>query len=330
VDAESTPDLSALLAACGATVEFARTGQRIILATTSYVGTTRDLLINPLAARGLHAGSDIYVGFSPERIDPGTAHTQAATPRVLGAATDACFEALAPLVAALSASVHRVDSPEMAEFSKLYENIYRAVNVALANEMADIARSLGLSPMDALAAAATKPFGFAPFTPGPGVGGHCIPCDPHYLLWQLHPGSIAAPLIEQAMAAIAARPAAVVARAVELLESHGTPLAKARILLAGVAYKPGVADTRASPALEIMAALEAMGAHVAYFDPRVPACRAADGAVRHSEASLAPASFELAIAHTAQPEIDLAALTAAPLVLDATYRVPAAPNVFQL
>ena len=183
VHEDHSPDLRALRAACETAVRHARAGQTLILTSTSYVGTTADLLAGPLAERGLTVGEDIHVAFSPERIDPGNVtHTQEDTPRVVGGATAACTEAAAEVLGRLTRRVHRVTSMEAAELTKLYENTFRAVNIAFAYEMADAAAHYGLDPIEVTEAAATKPYGFMPFYPGAGVGGHCIPCDPHYLL----------------------------------------------------------------------------------------------------------------------------------------------------
>ena len=222
VDTNQTPDLAALRAACAAVVQYAVPGQMIILTSTSYVGTTRDLLTEPLLQRGLTAGTDINVAFSPERIDPGNAdHLQSETPRVVGGATEACTSRAAEVIGRLTDSVYLVSSPDAAEATKLYENIFRAVSLALANEFADACGTLGLDPIEVTLAAGTKPYGFLGVFPGPGVGGHCIPCDPHYLLWQLNARDHASPLIEQAMKSIQLRPERVVERAAEVLTAAG-------------------------------------------------------------------------------------------------------------
>ncbi len=244
-----TPDLRALRGACETAVSHARAGQTLILTSTSYVGTTADLLARPLAERGLIAGRDVHVAFSPERIDPGNVtHTQEDTPRVVGGATPACTERAAEVLGRLTNRVHRVTSMEAAELTKLYENTFRAVNIAFAYEIADAAAHYGVDPIEVTEAAATKPYGFMAFYPGAGVGGHCIPCDPHYLLEPLREAGHGAPLIRQAMGAIADRPSRVARRAAELL---GDPRGK-RVLMVGVAYKSGVQDVRESPSIEIL------------------------------------------------------------------------------
>lgn len=208
VDAHRRPDLGPLSGACAAVVSHAVPGQLLVLTSTSHVGTTRELLVEPLAARGLHVEDDVLVAFSPERIDPGNEHcTPEHTPRLVGGAGARSARAAAELLAPTASRIHVVDRPETAEMAKLWENTYRAVNIALANELADASLALGLEPQRVIEAAATKPYGFMPFYPGPGVGGHCIPCDPHYLLSQLRAARQEAPLVTAAMAANAERPA---------------------------------------------------------------------------------------------------------------------------
>ncbi len=321
VDSQQSPDLSALRAACAAVVRHTRPGQVIILTSTSYVGTTRDLLTEPLAARGLVAGADVYVAFSPERIDPGNPdHVQRETPRVVGGATPACTSRAAELIGRLTDSVYLVSSTDAAEATKLYENIFRAVSLALANEFADACGALSLDPIEVTLAASTKPYGFLGAFPGPGVGGHCIPCDPHYLLWQLTGAGQPAPLIEQAMTSIARRPERVVRRAAEVLAADGRPLAGSRVIVIGASYKPGVRDLRESPALAIMAGLRREGAVVGYYDPLLPVLRLPGGPRLASEAAPDGADWDLAVAHTLHPRTDYSWAYRCPRVLDGTYQ----------
>jgi nucleotide sugar dehydrogenase len=322
VDAHRAPDLTALRRACEAVCRHARRGQTIVLTSTSYVGTTRDLLIGPLTEAGFQIGSDICVAFSPERIDPAnTTHPQESVPRVLGADNKLCADKARVVVDAIAPSVHIVSSPEAAEMTKLYENVFRAVNVSLANELAEAARVLGLSPTEVIDAAATKPYGFMPFRPGPGVGGHCIPCDPHYLLWQMRPHDQPLPLVERAMASIAARPQRVVERAAELLsQSSGKGLRGARVLLLGVAYKPGVADVRESPALKVIELLREREALVEYHDPLVPVLENG-GETMITVPDPRVRAYDLVIAHTLHPGADYDFLDPAVPVLDCTYRL---------
>jgi nucleotide sugar dehydrogenase len=323
IDAHHVPDLAALRGCCEAVTRHARRGQTIILTSTSYVGTTNDLLVAPLTARGLEVGRDVCVAFSPERIDPANvAFPQELVPRVLGASSPSCAEKAAAIVAAVAPTVHIVSSPEAAEMTKLYENVFRAVNISLANEMSEAAQALGLSAAEVIDAAATKPFGFMAFQPGPGVGGHCIPCDPHYLLWQMRPRHQPMPLLERAMAGIAQRPRQVAERAGELLSRQcGRGLAGARVLIVGVAYKPAVADVRESPALTLIDILGERGAEVAYHDPLVPVIeRDGEALIAVAEPSLD--AYDLVIAHTIHPDCDYSFLAGAPALLDCTYRLP--------
>jgi nucleotide sugar dehydrogenase len=323
IDAHHVPDLGALRSACETVCRYAKRGQTIILTSTSYVGTTRDLLISPLRERGFAIGRDICIACSPERIDPAnSAYPQEVVPRVVGATSPRCARSASAIVAAVAPAVHVVSSPEAAEMTKLYENVFRAVNVALANEMAEAAQVLQLSAAEIVDAAATKPYGFMPFQPGPGVGGHCIPCDPHYLLWQLRAQHQSMPLVERAMAGIAERPTRVAQRAGEVLSREsGRGLCGARVLLLGVAYKPGVADVRESSALALIELLQHRGARVEYHDPLVPVIERA-GETLISVAKPDASLYDLVIAHTLQPGVDYSFLDGAWPVLDCTYRLP--------
>ncbi|MGQ0717202.1 MAG: nucleotide sugar dehydrogenase [Pseudonocardiales bacterium] len=321
VDSLHIPNLTALQQACQTVVEHAHPGQTIILTSTSFAGTTRLLLVEPLQQRGLTVGKDVYVAFSPERIDPGNPdHIQRETPRVVGGATAECGDRAARVIGQLTDSVYLVTSPEAAELTKLYENIFRAVTLALANEFADVCETLGLDPIEVTLAAATKPYGFLGTFPGPGVGGHCIPCDPHYLLWQLRGRNRPTPLIEQAMQSIHARPARVVERAAEVLAADGRSLAGARVIVIGVSYKAGVCDVRESPALPIIDGLAERGADVQYCDPLVPATRTPRGQRMCSVAAPNGADWDLAIIHVLHPAADNGWIEDCPRILDATYQ----------
>lgn len=320
IDEDRRPDLTILQQACETVVRHAQHGQTIVLTSTTSVGSTNELLVEPLAKRGLRAGREVHVAFSPERIDPGnTVHEQGDVPRVVGGVTPACAQSAATILAPIAARVHVVSSAEAAELTKLYENTFRAVNIALANEVADACSHLGLDPIEVTNAAATKPYGYMPFFPGPGVGGHCIPCDPHYLAAPLRRDGKPMPLVEQAMRGIAERPHQVVDRAAALLARHGVAIADARVLLVGAAYKPGVEDVRESPSLDILMALRARGARVDYHDPLVAALELPDGLAMLSRVNPRPEDYELALIACMQPG-DHDWLDAFPLVLDATYR----------
>ena len=324
VTSDNVPDLAMLRSACATAVSCARPGQTLILTSTTYVGTTSELLSQPLERRGLRVGTDVFVAFSPERIDPGVAeHHQRVTPRVVGGTSERCSAAAVRVLSQVTDSVHQVSSPEAAEASKLYENIQRAMVLALANEFADACRVLDLDPMEVTAAAATKPYSFLAVRPGPGVGGHCIPVDPHYLLWQLRQHDHQSPLIAQAMKQIDARPGQVVSRARELL---GGQLAGRKIIIAGVAYKPGVQDLRQSPAIPLIGQLAAAGAEVSYHDPLIPAMRLPGRADLATTPDPRGDDYDLVIVHTLHPHGHYGWVTSCEHVLDATYQFSGGPN----
>jgi nucleotide sugar dehydrogenase len=322
-DEELQPDLRILRRACATVVDHARDGQTIVLTSTSYVGTTRDLLVRPLEERGFAVGTDVHVAFSPERIDPGnTTHTQEQVPRVLGGATEACTEAAAKVFEKIADHVHRVSSPEAAELTKLYENTFRAVNIAFAYEMAEVSRACGLNPTEIVQAAATKPYGFMAFHPGAGVGGHCIPCDPHYLLASLPALQVEAPFVRHGMQQIADRPRQVARRVRQILvEAHGGAPG-ARVLVVGASYKPDVQDVRESPALEIISELRHGGVRCDYHDPLVPSIDLPDGLTMLSVAQPDPAEYALVVLVTCHSGFDYAWMDECDRVLDCTYRTP--------
>ncbi|MBY0176537.1 nucleotide sugar dehydrogenase [Curtobacterium herbarum] len=320
VDEYLVPDLAILRGAAATVVEHAVPGQLLMLTSTTYVGCTDDLLVQPLTERGLLPGRDVFVAFSPERIDPGNASVaHEDVPRVLGAATPECAE-IADEMLGRYARVHRVPSLAAAEMTKLLENTFRAVNIALANEFSDICRTMGIDVADVVDAAATKPYGFMAFMPGPGVGGHCIPCDPHYLLWQLKADRQAAPMITQAMTEIAARPGRVVDRTREVLSDAGRGLRGARVLVVGIAYKRDVADLRESPALEILEGLIAAGAEVGFADHRFDSVRLNDGTVLDDVVDETAFAADVVLLHTRHTDADLSWITGEQLVIDTTYR----------
>lgn len=321
VTGELTPDLNALSAACASAVGHAVAGQVLILTSTTFVGCTEQLLAEPLRLRGLMPGRDIFVAFSPERIDPGNPrHAHEDVPRVVGGATERCTTAASKVLARYNRNLHQVSGTATAEMGKLLENTFRAVNIALANEFANASRALGIDVLEVIEAAATKPYGFMPFYPGPGAGGHCIPCDPHYLLWQLRKERISMPVVENAMSGIAQRPGQVVARVRDILSDHGMGVRGARILVFGVTYKADVADLRESPALEIIQRLKAGGAEVSYYDRLVPQLHL-DGTTMNSVDPL-DVHADLVLVHTPQRGVQLPYLNADQLVVDTTYRLP--------
>ena len=319
IDEHQSPDLRALRGACATVVDHAVTGQTIVLTSTTYVGCTRELLVKPLEERGLVVGENVFVAFAPERIDPGVeAHAPDATPRVLGGVTRRCAAQAQDLLCHTASALHTVSSPEAAEMTKLVENTFRAVNIALANEFAEMAAELEVDVIEVINAAATKPYGYMAFYPGPGVGGHCIPCDPHYLLWQLRARRVDAPVTRTAMTAIALRPRAVVAQARALLAENGCATAGSRILVVGVTYKPDVADVRESPALEIIEELIAAGARVSFTDPMVDVLATAGAGMLPSHPDPEAEHWDLVLIHTRHT--DAGAPPSAPVVLDTTYQ----------
>ena len=321
---DNTPDLTLLRSACASVVQYARRGQTIILTSTTYVGTTTELLVRPLAALGLRAGTDVFVAFSPERIDPGRPeHPHRATPRVVGGTTARCTAEAVRVLSEVCVAVHPLSSPEAAEMTKLYENIQRATVLALANEMADACRFLGLDAAEVTNGAATKPYAFMPVLPGPGVGGHCLPCDPHYLLQQLHRLGHRSPLIEQAMKSIDRRPGQVMIRAREIL---GADLSGVKVIVAGVAYKPGVRDLRQSPAIPLIELLTAAGAAVTYYDPLIASVRLSEGRVMTGTGDPHGEDYDLVIVHTLHPDEDFDWANDCPLVLDASYQFSGAAS----
>ncbi len=327
VDEQYVPDLGALRGACASVVAHARPGQTVILTSTTYAGTTRELLAEPLRRRGLRVGTDVFVAFCPERIDPGNLdHLQRETPRVVGGITPACTERAAVIIGQLTDEVYLLSSPEAAEATKLYENIFRAVSLALANEFADACGALNLDPVEVTLAAGTKPYGFLGALPGPGVGGHCIPCDPHYLLWQLSKQGRQSPLIEQTMKLISMRPSRVAERAAEVLAADSRTLTGAAVIVVGASYKPGVQDLRESPAVGLIARLLDAGAAVDYYDPLIPHLRLPDGRVAHSHDAPGEGGWDLAIVHTIHPGVDYSWVSDCPRVLDATYQFDDAPH----
>jgi UDP-N-acetyl-D-glucosamine dehydrogenase len=327
VDQHLGPLLDPLRAACSDVAARCRPGQLLVLTSTTYVGTTRDLLVEPLSSRGLDVGADVFVAFAPERIDPGNASFPPSTvPRVVGGVTEECTRRAAELTSAIS-PVHVVSSPETAELTKLYENAFRAVNISLANELSEICDTLEVPVTDVIDAAATKPYGFMRFKPGPGVGGHCIPVDPHYLLWQLRAHRRRAPMIEAAMAAVAERPVRVAEQIVKHLSDDGVAVRGAKILVVGAAYKPGVADVRSSPAIDIMDLLRQRGAEVSCYDPLVAAVTLGDGSLLMTDSvPPAPEDYDLAVVHVRHPGVGYSWLDRAPRLADFTYSSPRAAS----
>jgi UDP-N-acetyl-D-glucosamine dehydrogenase len=276
------PDVSYVVAAATAVAAVLRPGQLVILESTTYPGTTREVVLPLLEASGLEVGRDFFLCFSPERVDPGNKVWQVHnTPKVIGGITAACAHAGAAAYGDVLETIVPVTTTEAAELTKLLENTFRAINIALVNEMAQVADRLDVDIWEVIEAAATKPFGFMKFTPGPGIGGHCIPLDPHYLSWKMKTLNYRTRLIEVASEINAEMPQYVVDKVREALNEHRKPVLDSRILVLGVSYKRDVGDVRESPAIDIMARLEEQGAEVRYHDPHVPEVRE-NGTVRVS------------------------------------------------
>ncbi|MBV9021091.1 MAG: nucleotide sugar dehydrogenase [Ktedonobacteraceae bacterium] len=271
------PDISAVLSAVDAILTYLHQGQLIVLESTTYPGTTDELILPRLSQTGLTVGEDFFLAFSPERIDPGNKYyTLSNTPKIVAGVTAQCLEVVTALYKTVVDSVVPVSSTRVAELVKLQENTFRAVNIGMVNELAIIAHLLGVDVWEVISAAATKPFGFMPFYPGPGLGGHCIPIDPHYLAWKLRTLNYKTRFIEVASEINGQMPRYVVERVVSAMNEVGKCLNGSRILILGVSYKRDVADLRESPALDIIELLQERKVHIEYADPYIPKLRLAE------------------------------------------------------
>lgn len=268
------PDMSYVVSASDTVAAHAHPGMLIVLESTTYPGTTRELLQPRLEAKGLTVGADVFLAFSPERVDPGNPvyHTKN-TPKVVGGVTAACTEVATAFYRSTIDTVVPVSSPEAAELVKLLENTFRSVNIGLVNEMAIVCDRLGVDIWEVIDAAATKPFGFMKFTPGPGIGGHCIPLDPHYLAWKMRALNYKTRFIDLASEVNSAMPDFVVEKVAWALNDDGKAVKGAKVLVLGVAYKKDIDDIRESPALDVIRRLETRGAAVTYHDPHIPSFR---------------------------------------------------------
>lgn len=279
------PDISFILAAASSVAAGLRRGQLVVLESTTYPGTTREVVLGELARSGLVAGEDFFLCFSPERVDPGNqVWTTRNTPKVIGGVTSRCTAAGAAFYSRFIDRMVPVSSAEVAELSKILENTFRAVNIGLVNETALIADRLGVDIWEVVEAAATKPFGFMRFLPGPGLGGHCIPVDPHYLSWKMRTLDFRTRFIELASEINASMPRFVVDQVRDALNDEGRAVRESTIVILGVAYKRDIGDVRESPALYIIELLEAAGARVLYHDPHVPSLNDERTGVRESAA----------------------------------------------
>jgi UDP-N-acetyl-D-glucosamine dehydrogenase len=312
------PDLSILISATGQIAPRLRPGHLVVLESTTYPGTTREQVLPLLeSGSGLTAGKDFHLAFSPERVDPGREDwTTQNVPKVVGGIDDASSDAAAALYGSAIENVHRVSSPEAAELTKLLENIFRSVNIALVNELAQLCDRMDIDVWEVIEAAATKPFGFMSFQPGPGLGGHCIPIDPFYLTWKAREFGFYTEFIELAGKVNESMPyycRSVVSQA--LNHTLQLSLKGSRILMLGVAYKPDISDTRESPALKLIALLQAAGADVAYHDPHVPSFD--EHGIALSSVPLEPTEYDCVVVVTNHSGIDYEQLVEdAALVVD--------------
>jgi UDP-N-acetyl-D-glucosamine dehydrogenase len=304
--ANREPDLGPLLGATRALAEVAEPGQLIVLESTTYPGTTREQVQPLLEARGLKVGEDVNLAFSPERVDPGrTDFTLRNTPKIVGGITPHCTDRAVALYETVCDNVVPVSGPEPAEMAKLLENIFRSVNIALVNELAILADRMGIDIWEVIDAAATKPYGFMRFDPGPGMGGHCLPVDPFYLTWRAREFHMSTEFIELAGKVNEQMPYYCVERIERALNDVEKPVKRSRIAILGVSYKGGVGDIRESPALRIMELLADRGAVLSYHDPFVPALPELG---LQSSGLETVTSADAVVLVTAHPQVDHSAL----------------------
>jgi UDP-N-acetyl-D-glucosamine dehydrogenase len=297
------PDLGPLVDSVQDLAEVLQPNQLVVLESTTYPGTTRERVAPLLEESGLAAGRDFHLAFSPERVDPGrTDFTLRNTPKVLGGLTEACVVRAEEVYGMVCENLVRVSSPEAAELTKLLENIFRSVNIALVNELAMLTDRMGIDIWEVVDAASTKPYGFMPFSPGPGMGGHCLPVDPFYLSWRAREFDMSTEFIELAGKVNQQMPYHCVDKAQRALNQVGLSVKGARVAVLGVSYKPGVGDIRESPALKIISLLAEMGADVCYHDPHVPTLTEFDLASRPLDEAIDDADLVLIV--TAHPSVD--------------------------
>jgi UDP-N-acetyl-D-glucosamine dehydrogenase len=310
------PDLGPLLAAAQALAGVVRRDQLIVLESTTFPGTTREHMVPLLEESGLRAGEDFALAFSPERVDPGrTDYTMRTTPKVVGGLTPACTDRAVAVYSRVCDEIVPVSTPEVAELSKLLENIFRSVNIALVNELAILADRMDIDIWEVIDAASTKPYGFTRFEPGPGMGGHCLPVDPFYLAWKAREYDLSTEFIELAGKVNQYMPYFCMDKIERALNDAHKPVRDARVLLLGVSYKAGVGDIRESPALKIIHLLRKHGADVSYHDPHVP--ELAEHELRSRGLDDALEGIDLAVIVTAHPGVDHGLVVErAPAVLD--------------
>jgi UDP-N-acetyl-D-glucosamine dehydrogenase len=310
------PDLGPLVDCMSRLAGVLKEGQLVVLESTTYPGTTRERVAPLLEESGMVAGSDFHLAFSPERVDPGrTDFTMRSTPKVLGGLTGACADRAQQLYELVCDEVVRVSSPEAAELTKLLENIFRSVNIALVNELAMLTDRMGIDVWEVVEAAATKPYGFMRFEPGPGMGGHCLPVDPFYLSWRAREFDMSTEFIELAGKVNQQMPYHCVAKLQRALNDAGRAVSGTRISVFGVSYKSGVGDVRESPALKILELLQELGAILCYHDAHVPTLPQFGLANEPVERALA--DCDLALILTAHPDVDYERVArAAPITVD--------------
>jgi UDP-N-acetyl-D-glucosamine dehydrogenase len=322
------PDLGPLIASGTALAGVLQEGQLVVLESTTYPGTTRERFAPLLEESGLAAGRDFHLAFSPERIDPGrTDFTLRNTPKIVGALTDECLRRAVELYELVCDEVVPVSGPEEAELTKLLENVFRSVNIALVNELAILCDRMGIDVWEVVDAAASKPYGFMSFKPGPGMGGHCLPVDPFYLAWRAREFDMQTEFIELAGEVNQRMPYFCVERIGRALNEQAKPVKGSRVSIVGVSYKPGVGDLRESPALRIMRLLREQGAELGYYDDYVP--QLPDLGLQ----SEWPEDADCVVIVTAHPDLDVERLVReAPLVVDfrGVTRGIEAPNLVRL
>ncbi|MGA9596199.1 MAG: nucleotide sugar dehydrogenase [Acidimicrobiia bacterium] len=311
------PDLSYIKSAADTVEGVVKPGMLVSLESTTYPGTTDDIIVPAVTSRGLVPDEDVYVAFSPERVSPGAEMKTGDIPKVVGGISPISTEVAAAAYSRVVASVHPVSSARAAEMAKLLENTYRAVNIGLINEMAQLAHELDISIWEVVDAAATKPFGFHAFYPGPGVGGHCIPLDPQFLAWRAKEANFATRFIDLAEQVNTKMPEYTATRVADLLNRHGKPVFGTRILGVGIAYKPDVADDRESASIEVLRELQRRGAEIGVLDPIVGAERIESHGFTAVAEDAPLDGFAIAVLLTDHSTLDLERIAAeVPLVLD--------------
>lgn len=312
------PDLSYIEAAAATIERVARAGQLVVLESTTYPGTTEDILVPALERAGLVLDRDVFLAFSPERVSPGDGYKTGTIPKVVGGQTRLSGEVAAEAYRRIVPDVHVVSSAQVAEMAKLLENTYRAVNIGLVNEMAQLAHELGIDIWEVIDAAATKPFGYQPFYPGPGVGGHCIPLDPQYLAWRAREANFPTRFIDAAEQVNSHMPAYNASRIADMLNLAGKPLMGSEILAVGIAYKRDIADHRESASLQVISELSGRGAEVSVLDPVIGPRGVTELGYRSVQADDSFERYDLAAILTDHSAIDYEKLVRdVPLVYDA-------------